>query len=48
MKDELDLSKYAKKKKTDLKNPSRTDTSSFAKMVDLAILKPDVDKLDID
>ena len=47
MKDELDLSKYAKKK-TDLKNPSRTETSSFAKIVDLAILKPDVDKLDID
>ena len=37
-----------KKKKTDLKNASRTDTSSFAKMVDLAILKPDADKLDID
>ena len=37
-----------KQKKADLKNASRTDTSSFAKMVDLAILKPDLDKLDID
>ena len=42
MKDELDLSSYAKIK-TDLKNASGTDTSSFAKKVDLASLKSDVD-----
>ena len=40
----LDLSKYATK--PDLKNVTDVDTSQ--KMIDLAILKPDVDKLDID
>ena len=35
-------------KKTDLKNATGVDTSFFAKMIDLANLKPDADKLDID
>ena len=43
---ELDLSNYATK--TDLKNPRDVDTSSFAENIDLANLKSDVDKLDID
>ena len=43
---ELDLSNYAIK--TDLKNATGIDTSSFAKKVDLANLKSNVDKLDID
>ena len=43
---ELDLSNYATK--TDLKNLAGVDTSSFAKQVDLANLKSDVAKLDID
>ena len=34
--------------KTDLKNATGADTSSFAKKTDLANLKSDVDKLDID
>ena len=34
--------------KTDLKNAAGVDTSSFAKKVDLASLKSNVDKLDID
>ena len=38
----LDLSTYATK--TDLKNATGVDTSSFAKKVDLAILKSDVNK----
>ena len=42
----LDLSIYATK--TDLKNSTRIDTSSFAKKVDLASLKFNVDKLDIE
>ena len=42
---ELDLSNYATK--TDLKNATGIDTSSFAKKVDLANLKSNVDKLDI-
>ena len=42
----LDLSNYATK--TDFKNATGTDTSSFAKNVDLADLRPNVDKLDID
>ena len=42
---EMDLSNYAAK--TDIKNSIRIDTSSFAKKVDLASLKSDVDKLDI-
>ena len=31
-----------------LKNATRVDTSTFAKKVDLASFKPNVDKLDID
>ena len=46
MKVELDLSNYAIK--TDLKNATGIDASSFAKEVDLASLKSNVDKLDID
>ena len=41
---ELDLSNYATK--TDFKNVTGVDTSSFAKNIDLANLKFDVDKLD--
>ena len=40
------MSNYATK--ADLKNPTCVDTSKFAKKVDLANLKSDVDKLDID
>ena len=43
---ELDLSNYATK--TDLKNATGIDTSSFAKKVDLANLKSNLDILDID
>ena len=44
---ELDLSNYATK--TDLNNTAGVDTSSFAKKkTDLASLKSNVDKLDID
>ena len=43
---ELDLPNYATK--TDLKNATGIDTSSFAKNVDLANLKSNVGKLDID
>ena len=46
MKVELDLSNYATK--ADLKNETGLDTSTFAKKVDLASLKSNVDKLDID
>ena len=46
LKFELDMSNYATK--TDLKNATSVDTSSFAKQIDLANLKYDVDKLDID
>ena len=42
---ELDLSNYATK--VDLKNATGVDTSDFAKKTDLANLKFDVDKLDI-
>ena len=42
---ELDLSSYAPK--TDLKNISYTDVSSFALKTNLASLKTEVDKLDI-
>ena len=42
---EVDLSNYATK--TDLKNATGVDTSFFAKKIDLANLKSDVDKLDI-
>ena len=43
---ELDLSNYATK--TDFKNATGIDTSSFTKKVDSATLKSNVDKLDID
>ena len=42
----VDLSNYATK--TDLKNVSRVDVSSFALKSNLASLKTEVDKLDID
>ena len=42
----IDLSNYATK--TDLKNVSRMDFSSFALKSNLASLKTEVDKLDID
>ena len=42
----VDLSNYATK--TDSKNVTHVDTSSFALKIDLANLKTDVDKLDID
>ena len=43
---ELDLSNYATN--ADLKIAKTADTSKFAKKVDLANLKSNVDKLDID
>ena len=43
---ELDLSNYAPK--ADLKNATSIDISKFAKKVDLASLKFNVGKLDID
>ena len=43
---ELDLSKYATK--TDLKNVTHVDFSSFASKTNLSSLKTEVDKLDID
>ena len=43
---EVDLSNYATK--TDLKNISHVDTSSFALKTNLGSLKTEVDKLDID
>ena len=43
---ELDLSNYAIK--ADFKQAAAVDTSKFAKKVDLANLKPNKDKLDID
>ena len=43
---ELHLSNYATK--TDLKNAIGVDTSAFTTKADLANLKCDVDKLDID
>ena len=42
----IDLSNYATK--TDLKNVTDVDTSSFALKTNLANLKAEVDKLDID
>ena len=42
----IDLSNYATK--TDLKNMTHVDTSSFALKTNLASLKTEVDKLDID
>ena len=41
----LDLSSYAAK--ADLKNATGVDTSKFAKKVDLASLKSELDKLDM-
>ena len=46
LKVELDLSNYATK--TDLKNAAGVDTLKFTKKVDVASLKSNVDKLDID
>ena len=43
---EIDLFNYARK--TDIKNISHIDTSSFALKSNLASLKTEVDKLDID
>ena len=43
---ELDLSKYTTK--ADLINATGIDTSNFDKKIDLANLKSEVDKLDID
>ena len=43
---ELHFSNYATK--ADLKNATGTDTSDFAKNIDLANLKSDVDNIDID
>ena len=43
---ELDLSNYAAK--SDLKNATGVGTSSFAQKIDIANLKSDLDKLDID
>ena len=45
MKVELDLSNYATK--ADLKNATGVDTLKFAKKVDLASLKSEIDKFDI-
>ena len=45
IKGELDLSNYATK--TDLKNVTHVDVSSFASKQNLASLKTEVDKLDI-
>ena len=42
----VDLSNYATK--ADIKNTTRVDTSSFVLKTNLADLKTDVDKLDID
>ena len=42
----VDLSHYATK--TDLKNVAQVDTSSFALRTNLANLKTEIDKLDID
>ena len=42
----VDLSNYARK--ADIKNISHVDTSSFALKTNLATLKTEVDKLDID
>ena len=46
MKVELDLSNNGTK--TDFKNATRINTSSFAKKVDLASLKSNIDKLNTD
>ena len=46
VKNELDLSNYATK--SDFENATGVDTLSFAKKTNLANIKSDVDKLDID
>ena len=43
---ELDLTNYAIK--TDLKNITHTDVSTFASKTNLAALKTEVDKIDVD
>ena len=43
---ELDLTNYATK--TDLKNITHTDVSSFASKTNLAALKTEVDQIDVD
>ena len=43
---DLNLSKFATK--SDLKSATRVRTSKFAKVVELANLKPEIDKLDIE
>ena len=43
---ELDLTNYATK--TDLKNITHVDVSSFASKTNLAVLKTEVDKIDTD
>ena len=43
---ELDLTNYATK--TDLKNITHTDVNSFASKTNLAALKTEVDKIDVD
>ena len=43
---ELDLTNYATK--TDLNNITHVDTSSFASKTNLAVLKSEVDKIDVD
>ena len=43
---ELDLTNYATK--TDLKNINHVDISSYASKTNLATLKPEVDKIDVD
>ena len=43
---ELDLSNYATK--TDLKNVTHVDVSSFASKTNVASLKSEVDKIDVD
>ena len=43
---ELDLAKFATK--TDLKNITHTDVSSFASKTNLAAVKTEVDKIDVD
>ena len=43
---ELDLSNYATK--NDLKNIAQVDVSSFASKTNLAALKTEVDKIDVD
>ena len=43
---EIDLSNYATK--NDLKNITHVDVSSFASKTNLAVLKTEVDKIDVD